>query len=85
MTKFQNGFLTAAVLLAAIPAAAMARGSHGPATCSGMVPKCVASSNHRNPRPADAAQRCQAAGKECMQTGVFTAPYSGRPFPAFKE
>ena len=51
------------------------------ATCSGSVPVCINVSQGK----ADAAAKCRAAGAECMKTGIFVGPYSGRTTQAEKK
>ena len=51
------------------------------ATCSGSVPVCINLSQGK----ADAAVKCRAAGAECMKTGIFVGPYSGRTTQAEKK
>jgi hypothetical protein len=78
MTKLKSGFVSGVLMILAIPSASV---SAFAGTCSGAVPKCIASSTGRS----DAPQRCKAAGAACMKTGVFIAPYSGTPFSEDKK
>ena len=46
----------------------------GATSCSEAINKCqIEGKKH-----ADANQKCAAAGAQCMSTGVFVGPFSGR-------
>jgi hypothetical protein len=79
MTKSKRGFVVVAILTAAISAASVSAFAKG--TCSSDISSCIKNAAGKT----DAAEKCKAAGAECMKTGVFVAPYSGTLFPADKK
>ena len=48
-------------------------------TCSEAVAHCRQEGSKRT----DADARCREAGTSCMQTGIFTGPYTRRVFRGF--
>lgn len=78
MTNSQRRFLAATIVLAAIPAISVSASAGG--TCHGYISNCIKISGH-----PDAPARCQAAAEDCMKTGVFVGPYTGKTFPAEKK
>ena len=52
-----------------------------PHTCSAYAASCIRISSAR----PDRSQMCGAAKAECLQTGVYVGPYSGRYFASMQK
>jgi hypothetical protein len=50
-------------------------------TCSLAVVHC----KQQGIRHSDREEKCAAAGAECMRSGTFTGPYTGRTFHGFSK
>jgi hypothetical protein len=60
-------------MVAALPST-LATAAGGAKSCSDAVHKCQVEGK----RHLDINEKCTAAGAQCMNTGVFLGPYSGR-------
>jgi len=52
-----------------------------PHTCSAYAASCLRNSSAR----PDRSQMCQAAKAQCLQTGLYVGPYSGRHFAGMQK
>ena len=52
-----------------------------PHTCSAYAASCIRNSSAR----PDRAQMCGTAKSQCLQTGVYVGPYSGRQFAGMQK
>ena len=52
-----------------------------PHSCSAYAASCIRISSAR----PDRSQMCHAAKSECLQTGVYVGPYSGRHFAGMQK
>jgi hypothetical protein len=74
MRGLARSLIIAALMIAALsPAVAE--------TCSLAVVHC----KQKAIRQPDRDERCAAAGAQCIQTGTFTAPYTGRVLHGFTK
>ena len=52
-----------------------------PHTCSAYAASCIRNSSARS----DRSQKCHAAKAQCLQTGLYVGPYSGRQFAGMQK
>jgi hypothetical protein len=52
-----------------------------PHTCSAYAASCIRNSSAR----PDRSQMCGAAKSQCLQSGVYVGPYSGRQFAGMQK
>jgi hypothetical protein len=52
-----------------------------PHTCSAYAASCIRNSSAR----PDRSQMCGAAKSQCLQTGLYVGPYSGRHFAGMQK
>jgi hypothetical protein len=52
-----------------------------PHTCSAYAASCIHNSSAR----PDRSQMCHAAKAQCLQTGLYVGPYSGRQFAGMQK
>ena len=52
-----------------------------PHTCTAYAVSCLRNSSTR----PDRAEMCGVAKSQCLQTGVYVGPYSGRPFADMRK
>ena len=52
-----------------------------PHTCTAYAASCLRNSSAR----PDRSQMCQAAKAQCLQTGLYVGPYSGRQFAGMQK
>ena len=52
-----------------------------PHTCSAYAASCIRNSSAR----PDRSQMCGTAKSQCLQTGVYVGPYSGRQFAGMQK
>jgi hypothetical protein len=52
-------------------------------TCTNIVPVCINNGNTRKEKNVTA--RCASARQKCMETGIWTSPYTGQTQAADKQ